>query len=178
MRPRSIPAASRPPAERTKSPADRQRHRPHLLGLIANALFQKSRQLVQASSRSRQRFRRAVAARQGSLPPRSSQGDRVVCRRRPRRWSRPYQSIWPIPQGSFCEPAAVLRRDCAPGPSPAPITHRERERLEMRCRALNTRVIFYTGDLCDIPGGPWGEVVHLHTASTHCPARCHATGLC
>jgi hypothetical protein len=30
-----------------------------------------------------------------------------VCRRRPRRWSRPYQSIWPVPRGSFYEPAAV-----------------------------------------------------------------------
>ena len=65
-----------------------------------------SRQLVQASSRSRQRFRHAVAARQGSRPPRSSQGDRVVCRRGPRRWSRPYQSIWPVPRGSFYERAA------------------------------------------------------------------------
>jgi hypothetical protein len=46
--------------------------------------------------------------------------------------------------------------DAAPGPSPAPITHREREQLEMRCRALNTwvistRVIFATYRL-----GPWG----------------------
>jgi hypothetical protein len=67
------------------------------------------------------------------------------------------------------------RRDCAPGRSPAPITHREREQAEMRCRALNTRVIFAT---YRVRGGPWGEVVHLHTASTCCPARCHATGLC
>jgi hypothetical protein len=29
-----------PPAERAKSPTGRQRHRPRLLGLIANALFQ------------------------------------------------------------------------------------------------------------------------------------------
>jgi hypothetical protein len=65
------------------------------------------------------------------------------------------------------------RRDRAPGPSPASITDREREQLEMRCRALNTRVI-----LAAYRRGPWGEVVHLHTASTRCPARCHATGLC
>jgi len=52
-------------------------------------------------------------------------------------------------------------------------THREREQLEMRCRALNTRVI-----LAAYRRGPWGEVVHLHTASTRCPARCHAAGLC
>jgi hypothetical protein len=43
------------------------------------------------------------------------------------------------------------RRDCAPGPSPAPITHREREQLEMRCRALITRVIFATY----WPGSVW-----------------------
>ena len=33
----------------------------------------------------------------------------------------------------------------------APITHREREQLEMRCRALNTRVIFAT-----YRRDPWG----------------------
>jgi len=40
-------------------------------------------------------------------------GDRVLCRRRPRRWSRPYQSIWPVPQGSFYEPAAVHNGGCS-----------------------------------------------------------------
>ncbi len=93
---RAHQVARRPPAAQA-TPVGPNRQRP-LPG---------SRQLVQASSRSRQRFRHAVAARQGSRPPRSSQGDRVVCRRGPRRWSRPYQSIWPVPRGSFYEPAAV-----------------------------------------------------------------------
>jgi hypothetical protein len=96
---RAHQVARRPPAAQA-TPVGPNRQRP-LPG---------SRQLVQASSRSRQRFRHAVAARQGSRPPRSSHGDRVVCRRRPRRWSRPYQSIWPVPRGSFYEPAAVHRR--------------------------------------------------------------------
>ena len=109
------PAASRPPAERTKSPRRPPAAQATPVGPHRQRPLPGSRQPVQASSRSRQRFRHAVAARQGSRPPHSSHGDRVVCRRRPRRWSRPYQSIWPVPRGSFYEPAAVHNGGSARG---------------------------------------------------------------
>jgi hypothetical protein len=41
-------------------------------------------------------------------------------------------------------------------------THREREQLEMRCRALNTRVI-----LAAYRRGPWGEVQCISTPLPH-----------
>jgi len=124
-----IPAAYRPPAEGTKSPRRPPAAQATPVGPNRQRPLPGSRQPVQASSRSRQRFRHAVAARQGSRPPRSSSGDRVVCRRRPRRWSRPYiNPSGPSRGGPSTSPQPSITAALRAAATRAPITLCDRGR--------------------------------------------------